>query len=87
MISFFQDKITNIAVYNINVDLPGNHNTNPLSNCSLVKGSMILFKQAFLGFGKHLRWVIFNIASEARGPDILITATPHFPTPNIKFLS
>lgn len=65
-------------MYNV---LPGNHNNRPLSNCSLVVGSMILFKQAFLGFGKCFNEVIFNMASEAQGPETLITATPHFPRP------
>lgn len=63
--------------------LPGNQSNNPLSNCSFVVGSIILFKQAFLDFGKCFKWVIFNIASDAHGPDTLITATPHFPRPKI----
>ena len=65
-------------------DLQGNQRTRPLSMGSLVTGSFNLLSWAALGGGGLLQEHICSKASCAWGPEIRITATPHFPCPEDK---
>lgn len=67
-------------VYAAKYTIPGNQRQSPLSITSPVSGSRIFRKKAFLGSNFDI-FVIFCRVSIDWQPDILTTATPHFPRP------